>query len=268
MVSRRYLLAMATALPAAPAWAFQILEPKDTVALEHEDRKKRLMRLSDAMGVDAPQFQEYLISPSEHGLADYPVDIPVLRVIFSEKFFFDFNRDVVRPEADGALKIIARSLALDPPDVTVFIAGHTDAIGGAAYNQQLGLRRARAVAADLITRGVNRAQLFDISFGKMVPIADNDTEEGRARNRRVEFLFSARPAPIAAWLVRQDTACSDNGAAAKACVVENRYVAESVTLAVPTTTVATATSPQAVAFGRRTVVLNMRQKVFSFRAPE
>lgn len=268
MLSRRHLLAVAMALPAAPARAFQILEPKDTVALEHADRKKRLMRLSDAMGVDAPQFQEYLISPAEHGLADYPVDIPVLRVIFSEKFFFDFNRDEVRPEAEGALKIIARSLALDPPDVTVFIAGHTDAIGSATYNQQLGLRRARAVATGLITLGVNRAQLFDISFGKMVPIADNTTEEGRARNRRVEFLFGARPAPIAAWLVRQDTACSDNGVAAKACAVENRYVAESVTLATPTTVVATPSSPQPVAFGRRTVVLNLRQRVFSFRAPE
>lgn len=268
MLPRRAFLASLALMPGA-ARAFQILEPKDTVEMEHEDRKRRLRRLSDAMGVDAPQFLEYRISPAEHGLADYPVDIPVLRVIFGEKVFFDFDREEMRPEAQPALGIIAQSLSLDPPDVSVFIAGHTDAIGGVAYNQQLGLRRARAVAGNLILLGVNRAQLFDISFGKMVPIADNDTEEGRAHNRRVEFLFGARPAPIAAWLVKQPVAaCSDNDAAARACMVDTRFTAESVTLAAPTATVATAQASKAVTFGTRTVVLNLRQKVFSFRAPE
>lgn len=266
---RRAVLALMLGLPGA-ARAFQILEPKDTVELEHADRKRRLARLADAMGVDAPQFLEYRVTPAQHGLADYPVDIPVLRVIFDEKVFFDFDQDTMRPEAQPALKIIAQSLSLDPPDVTVFIAGHTDGIGSAAYNQQLGLRRARAVAGNLILLGVNQAQLYDISFGKMVPIASNDSDEGRARNRRVEFLFGARPQPIAAWLVQQPVAaCSDNDVAAKACTVDARFTAESVTLAAPTVAVAGApAAAKTVAFGTRTVTLNLRQKVFSFRAPE
>jgi hypothetical protein len=84
--------------------------------------------------------------------------------------------------------------------VAVFIAGHTDWIGSEEYNLQLGLRRARSVASALAELGVAQAQIFAISFGKAVPIADNNTPEGREKNRRVEFLFSARPQAIAAYL--------------------------------------------------------------------
>ena len=269
----------ATACGSAFAAPLVFLEPYQTVQLEHDDRKKRLLRLSDALGVNAPQFMEYAIAPAEHGLKDYPTNIPVLRVIFQEKVFFDFNQDQMRPEAAPVLKIIAQSLALDPPDVTVFVAGHTDAIGSEAYNRQLGLRRARTVAAALAQTGVNRAQMFDVSFGKLVPIADNDSDEGRARNRRVEFLFGARPAPIAAWLVKQQTLpCSDTPqVTTQPCTLSPHIVAESVALAEPQKTVTAnasvkaltpTTAPKTVTFGAKVVDLDMRQKVFSFRAPE
>lgn len=263
----------------AMATPLTILEPYQTVQLEHEDRKKRLLRLSDALGVNAPQFMEYSIAPAEHGLKDYPTDIPVLRVIFQEKVFFDFAQDQMRPEAAPVLKIIAQSLSLDPPDVTVFVAGHTDAVGSESYNQKLGLRRARTVAATLVQMGVNRAQMFDVSFGKMVPIAGNDSDEGRARNRRVEFLFGARPAPIAAWLVKQQTLpCPDTPQAGpQPCTIAGHFTAESVGLAEPQKTVnqnapvkslTPAAAPKTVTFGSKVVDLDLRQKVFTFRAPE
>jgi OOP family OmpA-OmpF porin len=73
------------------------------------------------------------------------------------------------------------------PDVKVDIQGHTDSIGSEEYNLALSERRAKAVAAFLMDQGVNADQLETSAFGFSQPIADNDTEEGRAMNRRVAF---------------------------------------------------------------------------------
>jgi OOP family OmpA-OmpF porin len=270
--TRRTLFLIGLFLTAAlrtSARALQMLSPAQTVELEHADRKKRLLRLSDALGINAPQFFEYEISPAEHGLKEFPGSIPLLRVIFQEKVFFDFDKDVVRPETAPILKTVAQSLALDPPDVSLFIAGHTDARGSESYNQALGLRRARAVASQLAASGVNQAQLYDVSFGEMVPIASNETDDGRARNRRVEFLFGARPQPIAAWLVKQNTRpCGDTLTDLQNCTVPAHYTVESVTLSASPRNVATAQAPKQVVFGARIVDLDLHERVFTFRAPE
>lgn len=146
--------------------------------------------VSDCPAVEVVGCYEYFIPQSEHGRADYPVDIPIARVVFPDTVFFEFDRSDLKPSAAPVLDTLADTLRRDPPDVTVFVAGHTDAIGTWDYHQRLGLKR---------------AQIFLVSFGKAVPIASNATPEGRARNRRVEFLFAAQPEPIAAWLARQRT---------------------------------------------------------------
>jgi outer membrane protein OmpA-like peptidoglycan-associated protein len=75
-------------------------------------------------------------------------------------------------------------------DKTVIeVAGHTDSVGTAAYNQQLSERRANSVAAYLASRGVSQSRMVTIGAGKDHPIASNDTEEGRAQNRRVEITI-------------------------------------------------------------------------------
>src|SRR5437870_892986 len=107
---------------------FPILEPWQTVEIEHGDRKNRLVRLSNIQGTPQPEFYEYVIAPEKHGLKDYPVEIPVLRVVFRDRAFFDFDKDIPKPQADAIVSTIAESLRLEASDVTVFIAGHTDAI--------------------------------------------------------------------------------------------------------------------------------------------
>jgi hypothetical protein len=77
------------------------------------------------------------------------------------------------------------------PDAKVTILGHTDAIGGDAYNIDLSKRRALAVTQELVRRGVRPEQLSMVAIGKNQPIAPNTTDEGRALNRRVEFMISA-----------------------------------------------------------------------------
>ncbi|MDH5227402.1 MAG: OmpA family protein [Gammaproteobacteria bacterium] len=69
------------------------------------------------------------------------------------------------------------------------VAGHTDSVGSASYNQQLSERRANSVAAYLGSRGVDRSRMVTIGAGKDHPVASNETEEGRAQNRRVEITI-------------------------------------------------------------------------------
>ena len=67
------------------------------------------------------------------------------------------------------------------------LAGHTDSVGSEAYNQQLSQRRAESVRNYLLDLGVDPDQLTAVGYGESKPIRSNDTEEGRERNRRVEF---------------------------------------------------------------------------------
>jgi OOP family OmpA-OmpF porin len=261
---------------------FPILEPWQTVEIEHGDRKNRLVRLSNIQGTPPPEFYEYVIAPEKHGLVDYPVEIPVLRVVFRDRAFFDFDKDVPKPQAYAILNTIAESLRREASDVTVFIAGHTDAIGSVEYNLQLGLRRSKAVASELVRRGVAKTQVYVVSFGKAVPVTTNDTDDGRAQNRRVEFLFSARPQPIASVLAEQPT---------KTCVVTGqtdncRFTAVSVTVSpqssaipqsdgsstqdqhMPGVAIEEPDEKTAIVFGTKVVTINLREKSFSFPPPQ
>jgi outer membrane protein OmpA-like peptidoglycan-associated protein len=89
---------------------------------------------------------------------------------------------------------------LDAPDIRLAVHGHTDSRGAAAYNRDLSQRRAQAVVKYLTDKGIAFERLEARGFGPDKPIGSNDTDEGRARNRRVEFkiLQSAEAGPKAA----------------------------------------------------------------------
>ncbi len=102
--------------------------------------------------------------------------------------YFTFNSDQLREESDSTLQVIAEVLRRHP-DWKLAINGHTDAIGGDAYNLALSGRRAAAVKAALVARcGVAPARLTTAGYGKRSPKDTNETLEGRARNRRVELV--------------------------------------------------------------------------------
>jgi outer membrane protein OmpA-like peptidoglycan-associated protein len=164
----------------------------ETVGLEHSDRINRLARLSSLYGINPPQIDQLQINPTPTVGVNYP--IPVVRIVFPERVFFDFDRDEIRPDANRVLDLIADNMRRDVPDAQLLLMGHTDAIGSDAYNVDLSRRRALSVMQALIGRGVRLGQLSTIAIGKRQPIAPNDTEEGRARNRRVEFVVSASQA--------------------------------------------------------------------------
>jgi OmpA-OmpF porin, OOP family len=76
------------------------------------------------------------------------------------------------------------------PQTRILIEGHTDSRGSDEYNEVLSERRAKAVATELMSRGISPDQVQTLGRGKSYPVASNDTPEGRQRNRRVEIVFS------------------------------------------------------------------------------
>ena len=100
---------------------------------------------------------------------------------------FDFNSAVIRPESKPLLDQIVRMLA-DKGDWRVTLEGHTDNIGGAAFNKTLSTQRAAAVKAYLEAGGIAADRLTSEGFGFDKPVASNETQAGRAQNRRVEIV--------------------------------------------------------------------------------
>ncbi len=160
-----------------------------TIALEHQDRINRFNRLSNTVGIKPPQIDELQLATGQVPGFNHPV--PVVRIVFDSKVFFDFDKDVVRPEALKILDVIAENMRHDVPDAQLLVLGHTDAVGTDAYNIDLSRRRAATVLDGLVARGVRSGQLSLVAIGKSQPIAPNSTDEGRAKNRRVEFMISA-----------------------------------------------------------------------------
>lgn len=103
-----------------------------------------------------------------------------------ENVEFEFNSAELKPGVFQSLESAAQTM-VDHPKLIVEISGHTDNIGKAKYNQELSLRRAESVKRYLVNKGIEAARIQTRGYGKTQPIVSNKTEEGRAKNRRIEF---------------------------------------------------------------------------------
>lgn len=101
---------------------------------------------------------------------------------------FASGKAAINPAFNGILDNIGTTLAKYESTI-VHIAGHTDSVGSAEFNQQLSVNRANSVRAALNGRGVISERLLTTGYGESVPVADNATEEGRQQNRRVEITL-------------------------------------------------------------------------------
>ena len=99
---------------------------------------------------------------------------------------FDVDSSTLKPQFRATLDQIAQSLKTYPNSL-IDVYGHTDSTGSDQYNQALSQRRAQTVADYLIMRGVSGSRIRSQGYGETMPIATNDTEQGRALNRRVEI---------------------------------------------------------------------------------
>jgi outer membrane protein OmpA-like peptidoglycan-associated protein len=101
---------------------------------------------------------------------------------------FAFDSDALNSQFHPVLDKVASTLA-EYDKTVIEVAGHTDSVGSDDYNQQLSERRANSVASYLSGHGVDRTRMVTIGAGEGHPVASNDTDAGRAQNRRVEITI-------------------------------------------------------------------------------
>ncbi len=113
----------------------------------------------------------------------------LLALTFKGDVTFDTNSTVVRPGLQSEINRVANVLN-QYPNTVVRVEGHTDSVGSHEYNMDLSIRRANAVRALLVQRGVADSRIDAVGYGETMPVATNETEAGRQRNRRVEIKIA------------------------------------------------------------------------------
>jgi outer membrane protein OmpA-like peptidoglycan-associated protein len=113
----------------------------------------------------------------------------LLAVTFKGDVTFDTNSAALRPGLYSEIDRVAGVLT-KYPDTLIRVEGHTDSVGSETYNMDLSIRRATAVKNLLVQRGVAENRIEVIGLGKTMPVATNDTEAGRMKNRRVEIKIA------------------------------------------------------------------------------
>ncbi len=124
--------------------------------------------------------------------ASAPVDGTVCQQLFSDllakgKIRFESGRATIDPDSAGLLDRLIET-ALRCPSANIEIAGHTDADGEDGFNQALSEKRAQAVTDFLVKAGLPAERFMAMGYGSTQPVASNDTDEGKAQNRRIDFV--------------------------------------------------------------------------------
>lgn len=125
-------------------------------------------------------------APAAAAPAPAPQPPAASKVTYAADAFFDFDKSVLKPEGKAKLDDLVGKIQGINLEVIIAV-GHTDSIGTDAYNQKLSVRRAEAVKAYLVSKGIEKNRVYTEGKGEKQPVADNKTAEGRAKNRRVEI---------------------------------------------------------------------------------
>ncbi len=115
-----------------------------------------------------------------------PAPAAATKVTYAADAFFDFDKSVLKAEGKAKLDDLVGKVKGISLEVIIAV-GHTDSVGTDAYNQKLSVRRAEAVKAYLVSKGIEKNRVYTEGKGEKQPVADNKTSAGRAKNRRVEI---------------------------------------------------------------------------------
>jgi OOP family OmpA-OmpF porin len=149
------------------------------------------VQIRSGLGKDFPQGWQFKADISVKPAAA-PVDATVCQQLFSDllgkgTIRFESGRSVIDADSAGLLDRLIET-ALRCPSANIEIAGHTDGDGEDAYNQALSEKRAQSVMDYLVKAGLPADRFTAVGYGSTQPIATNDTDEGKAQNRRIEFV--------------------------------------------------------------------------------
>jgi len=134
--------------------------------------------------VEKQEMQQHVVADA----ASFGNDLKATGHVAVEGIYFDTGKSLLKPESTPALQEMAKLFAKDP-SLKLWVVGHTDSVGPIEANMKLSQARAEAVAAALTTaHGIAAARLRGFGVGPLAPVASNDGEDGRARNRRVELV--------------------------------------------------------------------------------
>ena len=125
--------------------------------------------------------------------APAPAPAAATKVTYAADAFFDFDKSVLKAEGKAKLDDLVGKVKGINLEVIIAV-GHTDSVGTDAYNQKLSVKRADAVKAYLVTKGIEKNRVYTEGKGEKQPVADNKTSAGRSKNRRVEIeVVGTRP---------------------------------------------------------------------------
>jgi OOP family OmpA-OmpF porin len=117
------------------------------------------------------------------------VNVKKNKIVIDEKVQFENDKAVILPASHELLDEVVSVIKENPQITKVLVEGHASADGDDKHNLQLSGERAKAVMAYLVAKGIEQTRLEAKGFGETQPIADNATEEGKEKNRRVEFTI-------------------------------------------------------------------------------
>jgi outer membrane protein OmpA-like peptidoglycan-associated protein len=149
----------------------------------HKETNGRTLTLLEV--VDTVPMETKMVTVEAAAMAK---DIAATGHVALYGIYFDHDKTDLKPESAPTIAEIAKLLKQDPK-LTMYVVGHTDNVGGYEYNMGLSERRAAAVVKELTGKhGIQAARLKAAGAGPIAPVAPNDSDPGRAKNRRVELV--------------------------------------------------------------------------------
>ena len=149
---------------------------------EPDNDKDTVLDLEDACPID-PGPADNKGCPKKPAL----VVVTSTQIKITQQIHFEFNKSKIKPDSFAILDAVVQVLK-ENPDIMIEVGGHTDNVGGVAYNKTLSQARADSVRTYLVAHGISGARLTARGYGMDVPVDTNSNEAGRAKNRRVEFV--------------------------------------------------------------------------------
>lgn len=165
-----------------------VINPDKAVIIDPSDRLKTLEMGTPGTSPISPLSA--FVVPEQMSLPEQPFPAKVRRHFRFPELSYALNQWDLSEEGRRSISLVAEELRKENKYFIISIEGHTDDVGSAEYNQSLSFKRAVAAATHMVLRdGFDPARIFVKGYGESRPIDDNTTEQGRARNRRVELLI-------------------------------------------------------------------------------